>query len=219
MQSTDSETPPRSAADTILSLGSSRATVLTAVEATLRLNRDGPNDAPEERVHPLSRFLRKFWGLSAWMLELIVALSFMRGKRVDRARTLVGQRRPQFSPRAACVRRRVSASPPLAGHRACAPGWFLDAASCPRARRGRGGAHSRRRLRPRRYPDPRRRRARRVGWEFLHVAIDDATRLAYVEVLAAQDAPTCAAFLRRAVRWYGRCGLRIRRLLTDNGFA
>jgi transposase InsO family protein len=65
----------------------------------------------------------------------------------------------------------------------------------------------------------RRRRARRVGWEFLHVAIDDATRLAYVEVLAAQDATTCAAFWRRAVRWYGRCGLRIRRLLTDNGFA
>ena len=65
----------------------------------------------------------------------------------------------------------------------------------------------------------RRRRARRVGWEYLHVAIDDATRLAYVEVLAAQDADACAAFLRRAVRWYGRCGLRIRRLLTDNGFA
>jgi transposase InsO family protein len=65
----------------------------------------------------------------------------------------------------------------------------------------------------------RRRRARHVGWEFLHVAVDDATRLAYVEVLAAQDAVACVAFLRRAVRWYGRCGLRIRRLLTDNGFA
>jgi transposase InsO family protein len=65
----------------------------------------------------------------------------------------------------------------------------------------------------------RRRRARRVGWEFLQVAVDDATRLAYVEVLAAQDALACAAFLRRAVRWYGRCGFRIRRLLTDNGFA
>jgi transposase InsO family protein len=65
----------------------------------------------------------------------------------------------------------------------------------------------------------RRRRARRVGWEFLHVAVDDATRMAYVEVLAAQDALACAAFLRRAVRWYGRCGFRIRRLLTDNGFA
>jgi transposase InsO family protein len=65
----------------------------------------------------------------------------------------------------------------------------------------------------------RRRRARRVGWEYLHVAVDDATRIAYVEVLAAQDALACAAFLRRAVRWYSRCGMRIRRLLTDNGFA
>ena len=65
----------------------------------------------------------------------------------------------------------------------------------------------------------RRRRARRVGWEFLHVAVDDATRVAYVEVLAAQDAVTCTAFLRRAIRWYGRAGMRIRRLLTDNGFA
>jgi transposase InsO family protein len=65
----------------------------------------------------------------------------------------------------------------------------------------------------------RRRRARGVGYEYLHVAIDDATRLAYVEVLAAQDGPACAAFLRRAVRWYGRTGIRIRRLLTDNGFA
>jgi hypothetical protein len=43
MQSTDSETPARSAADTILSLGSSRATGLTSAEATLRLNRDGSN--------------------------------------------------------------------------------------------------------------------------------------------------------------------------------
>jgi transposase InsO family protein len=65
----------------------------------------------------------------------------------------------------------------------------------------------------------RRRRARRVGWEFLHVAVDDATRVAYVEILAAQDAVTCAAFLRRAIRWYGRAGMRVRRLLTDNGFA
>lgn len=65
----------------------------------------------------------------------------------------------------------------------------------------------------------RRHRARGVGYEYLHIAIDDATRLAYSEVLAAQDGPACAAFLRRAVRWYGRVGIRIRRLLTDNGFA
>jgi transposase InsO family protein len=65
----------------------------------------------------------------------------------------------------------------------------------------------------------RRRRARRVGWEFLHVAIDDATRLTYAEVLSAGDAPACAAFLRRTLMWFRRRGIRIRRLLTDNAMA
>jgi len=65
----------------------------------------------------------------------------------------------------------------------------------------------------------RRRRSRRVGWEFLHVAVDDATRIAYVEVLPAEDAPTCAAFLRRTLTWFRRRGVRIQRLLTDNGMA
>ncbi len=62
----------------------------------------------------------------------------------------------------------------------------------------------------------RRRRARRVGWEFLHVAIDDATRLTYAEVLEADDAVACSAFLRRTLMWFRRRGVRIRRLLTDN---
>jgi transposase InsO family protein len=62
----------------------------------------------------------------------------------------------------------------------------------------------------------RRRRSRRAGWEFLHVAIDDATRLTYAEVLSADDAPACAAFLRRTLTWFRRRGVRIRRLLTDN---
>ena len=65
----------------------------------------------------------------------------------------------------------------------------------------------------------RRRRTKGAGYEWLHVAVDDATRVAYVEVLAAEDAPTCAAFLGRALRWYRRRGLQVRRLLTDNGFA
>lgn len=65
----------------------------------------------------------------------------------------------------------------------------------------------------------RRRRARRAGYEWLHVAVDDATRVAYVEVLAAQDAATSATFLRRALAWYRRRGVQVRRLLTDNGFA
>ena len=65
----------------------------------------------------------------------------------------------------------------------------------------------------------RRRRARGVGWEYIHVAIDDATRLAYVEVRRSQRARLCAAFLRRAIVWFRRRGIRIRRLLTDNGSA
>ena len=47
----------------------------------------------------------------------------------------------------------------------------------------------------------RRRRTRGAGWEYLHVAIDDATRLTYAEVLSADDAPTCAAFLQRTLAW------------------
>jgi transposase InsO family protein len=65
----------------------------------------------------------------------------------------------------------------------------------------------------------RRRRTRRAGWEYLHVAIDDATRLTYAEVLAADDAPACAAFLQRTLAWFRRRGVLIRRLLTDNALA
>jgi transposase InsO family protein len=62
----------------------------------------------------------------------------------------------------------------------------------------------------------RRRRSRNAGYEFLHVAIDDATRLTYAEVVPADDASACAAFLRRTLTWFRRRGVRIRRLLTDN---
>jgi transposase InsO family protein len=61
------------------------------------------------------------------------------------------------------------------------------------------------------------RRARGVGWEFLHVAIDDASRVAYAEVLSDERQETAAAFLERAVAWYRQHGVRIQCLLTDNG--
>lgn len=63
------------------------------------------------------------------------------------------------------------------------------------------------------------RRARGVGWEFVHVAIDDASRMAYVEVLQAETAEAATSFLHRAVAFYGRHGVRIRRLMTDNAKA
>jgi len=61
------------------------------------------------------------------------------------------------------------------------------------------------------------RRSRGVGWDFVHVCVDDCTRLAYVEVLDDERKETAAGFLRRAVGWYRRCGIKPERLLTDNG--
>jgi len=58
-----------------------------------------------------------------------------------------------------------------------------------------------------------------VGWEFVHIAIDDATRLAYAEVLPDERATTAIAFLRRAIAFFERHGIRVERLLTDNGSA
>jgi transposase InsO family protein len=61
------------------------------------------------------------------------------------------------------------------------------------------------------------RRHRTAGWDFVHVAIDDATRLAYAEVLSDEKATTVVAFLARAVCFFERHGMTIERVLTDNG--
>jgi transposase InsO family protein len=56
-----------------------------------------------------------------------------------------------------------------------------------------------------------------VGWEYVHIAIDDATRLAYVEVLSDEKALTAVGFLRRAVKHFSCYGITVERLITDNG--
>jgi len=56
-----------------------------------------------------------------------------------------------------------------------------------------------------------------VGWEFVHIAIDDYSRVAYVEVLPNELGITTAAFLQRALAWFRRRGIRVRRILSDNG--
>jgi transposase InsO family protein len=61
------------------------------------------------------------------------------------------------------------------------------------------------------------RRRRTAGWDYVHIAIDDATRLAYAEVLSDEKATTVAAFLRRAVAFYRRYGITVERVMTDNG--
>jgi transposase InsO family protein len=56
-----------------------------------------------------------------------------------------------------------------------------------------------------------------VGWEYVHIAVDDYSRLAYAEVLNDEKASTAAGFLRRAVAYYSRRGIQVERILTDNG--
>jgi transposase InsO family protein len=61
------------------------------------------------------------------------------------------------------------------------------------------------------------RRCKGAGWEYVHVAIDDASRLAYAEVLRDETARTSVGFLRRAFAWFQRLGVRVERIMTDNG--
>jgi len=65
----------------------------------------------------------------------------------------------------------------------------------------------------------RRGQAKGIGWEYVHVCIDDATRMAYVEVLQDEKAQTAIGFLRRAVAHFALYGVRVRQVMTDNGSA
>jgi transposase InsO family protein len=85
-----------------------------------------------------------------------------------------------------------------AGHRALGRGWAKEG----RSRTDREGV-----------------RRMQTGWERVHVCVDDATRLAYVEVLPDEKATTAIGFLRRAVAFYRSHGIEVERLMTDNGSA
>src|SRR4051794_25868079 len=80
-------------------------------------------------------------------------------------------------------------------------------------KRVRGGANHY----PGSYTDAAGTRRGKAGWECVHIAIDDATRLAYAEVLPDEKATTAVAFLRRAIAFYRRHGMTVEELITDNG--
>jgi transposase InsO family protein len=65
----------------------------------------------------------------------------------------------------------------------------------------------------------RQRTVRGVGWEHVHVCIDDASRVAYVEVLPTLHQHDAVGFLERAVAWFAAHGVRAERVMTDNGSA
>ena len=62
-------------------------------------------------------------------------------------------------------------------------------------------------------------RHRGIGWEYLHVAVDDASRLAYTEILPDERPASAIAFLERALAWFARHGVSVERIMTDNGSA
>ena len=59
--------------------------------------------------------------------------------------------------------------------------------------------------------------SRGVGWEYVHVCIDDASRIAYTDIFADEKKESAIAFLKAAVAWYARLGIKIERVMTDNG--
>lgn len=61
--------------------------------------------------------------------------------------------------------------------------------------------------------------SRGAGWDFLHVCVDDASRLAYTEILPSEGQHDTTAFLERALAWLGRHGVTVERVMTDNGSA
>jgi transposase InsO family protein len=65
----------------------------------------------------------------------------------------------------------------------------------------------------------RRRRSRRVGWEYVHSIVDDCSRLAYAEIHDDERAATVADFTRRAFGWFEGHGIGVERLMTDNHFS
>jgi transposase len=59
----------------------------------------------------------------------------------------------------------------------------------------------------------------RVGYDYAHAIVDDHSRLAYVELLEDEKAPTVTGFVERALDWFARHGITTRRLMTDNAFS
>jgi transposase len=59
--------------------------------------------------------------------------------------------------------------------------------------------------------------SRGQGWDFVHVMVDDCSRLAYAEILPNERGETAVGFLRRGIAWFARLGVQVERVMTDNG--
>jgi transposase InsO family protein len=105
---------------------------------------------------------------------------------------------------------RLEPRPAVARYERARPGELVHLDTKRLGRIGQGGGH-------RVHARSEAVRHRRIGWDQVHLAIDDHSRLAYAEELADESPETTAAFLRRAWRFYAAHGITIERVLTDNG--
>lgn len=170
-----------------------RAAGIAGLEDASSRPRHSPSITAPHHVTRL-RQLREQHGLPAWAI----------GHALDLPRSTVG----------AWLRRlglnRPPAAPPVPVQRyewPC-PGDLLHVDIKPLGRFHRAGHRSH---------GDRRQASPGAGWEYVHVAIDDHSRLAYVEVRGDQGGDTCAAFLLRAVAWFAARAVAIRRVMSDNG--
>jgi transposase InsO family protein len=143
--------------------------------------------------------------------EQIVLLRKQTGWGPDRIASLTGV--PRSTVHRVIRRRGLQAPPPIREpiqrYEFAEPGGLVHIDTKKLARIVRGPGH--------RIHGDRRRSHSGGGYEVLHVAVDDATRLVYCEVLADERGRTAALFLIRALRWFRERGIVVRRLLTDNG--
>jgi transposase InsO family protein len=146
--------------------------------------------------------------------EVEEAICALRELRFSGARIAEALRMPERTVRAVLARNGLSRLPrpdanePANRYERPAPGELVHIDVKKLGRIGRAGH---------RVNGDRRTRSRGIGWEFVHVAIDDCTRLAYVEVLDDERTDNVTAFLRRAVAFFNAHGIEVQRLMTDNG--
>lgn len=152
-----------------------------------------PHQTPPGAV-ALIRLLREQHGLPAWAIG--------RALHIPRSTVSAWLRRLGLN--------RPAAAPPVPVQRYewPHPGDLLHVDIKPLGRIGQVGH---------RIHGDRRRATPGIGWEYVHVAVDDHSRVAYVEVLADQLGTSCAAFLSRAVGWFQARGVTVRRVMSDNG--
>ena len=170
----------------------------TAGRAGLQDRSSRPQRSPRRLGGALERRIARLRDQRQTGAQIAAALDLPRSTVGDVLRRLGRGRLPPVVPR-----------PPVVRYEREHPGELLHIDAKKLGKIGRVGH---------RIHGDRARRTRGLGWECLHVAIDDASRVAYAELLPDESAASAVGFLQRAVAWLGDLGVRVERVMTDNAF-